>query len=166
MASGPSSRRHNQVCRPPPTFGFSAGASVVLWRGTRLALFCCTSHHWRILSHLWLLLTKCGLHPPDMSRCISCFQTLSGKVAMPRPYPKVSNDVLREAITEICSDKGHWLLSGSLGLVLGFQLSDFSDCAGRILFPSEQDTAWSTRCELWFCPVVCHLAFLCLCDAS
>lgn len=80
------------------------------------------SHHWRILNHLRLLGTKCGLHPPDMPR----------KVAMPRSDPKASNDVLRVAVTENPSDKDHRLLSGPLGLVLDCQLSDFSDCSGLI----------------------------------
>lgn len=57
---------------------------------------------------------------------------------MPRSDPKASNDVLRVAVTENPSDKDHGLLSGPLGLVLDCQLSDFSDCSGLTLFPSEQ----------------------------
>ena len=145
LASGPSSRRQKQMCKPSLPSGFSTGHQWPFGEGLARPPSAAPSHHWRILNHLRFLHTKCGLHPPDMPRCRSHFQTCLGKWLCPG-RSKVSNEVLSEAVTEISSDKDHRLL-------------DLSS------FPSEQDTAWSPRCELWFRPVVCHFAFW-LCDTS
>ena len=67
---------------------------------------------------------------------------MSRKVAVPRPSPKASDDVLSEAVTETSSDKGRRLLPGPLGLLLDCQLSDFSGCVGLTVVSLQTGHRW------------------------
>ena len=75
-------------------------------------------------------------------------------------WPKMSNLILSKAVAAIHSSRNQLYLSYPpwiFSFMTSVTLLDSS------LIPPEQNTAWDTRCDVWFCPIMCHFIFH-LCD--